>query len=150
MAAVDLLHVPYRGGAEAVTAVVSGEVSASFLPLSTALPQVRSGRLRPLALSTARRLSLLPEYPTLSEAGIAGYEFANWYGLLVPAKTPQETVAAIRKAAVAVLAKPEVGSRLAELGFVPVGDRPEEFGAYIKAEIERLGRLIRTFGLTAE
>jgi tripartite-type tricarboxylate transporter receptor subunit TctC len=150
MAGADLLHVPYRGGAEAVTAVVSGEASVSFLPLSTALPQVNQRRLRALAVSTAGRLPSLPAYPTIAEAGVAGYEFNNWYGILVPAKTPKEIIAAVHAAAVAALNKPDVGKRLNDLGFIPVGDQPEAFAAYIRSEIERLGKLIRAFNLTAE
>jgi tripartite-type tricarboxylate transporter receptor subunit TctC len=150
MAAANVMHVPYRGGAEAVTAVVSGETSVSFLPLSTALPQVRQGRLRPLAVSTVKRQASLPAYPTIAEAGVAGYEFNNWYGILVPAKTPREIIAAVHGAAVAALKRPEVAKRLDDLGFTAVGDQPEVFGAYIRSEIERLGRLIRAFNLTAE
>jgi tripartite-type tricarboxylate transporter receptor subunit TctC len=150
MAGANLLHVPYRGGAEAVTAVVSGEASVSFLPLSTALPQVNQRRLRALAVSTAGRLPSLPAYPTIAEAGVAGYEFNNWYGVLVPAKTPKEIIAAVHAAAVAALNKPDVGKRLNDLGFIPVGDQPEAFAAYVRSEIERLGKLIRAFNLTAE
>lgn len=150
MAGANVVHVPYRGGAEAVTAVVSGETSVSFLPIATALPQVRQGRLRALAVSTARRLPSLPEHPTVAESGVAGYDFNNWYGLMVPAKTPKETIAAIHGAAIAVLKKPEVSKRLGDLGYVPAGDSPEEFTAYVKSEVDRLGKLIRAFNLTAE
>jgi tripartite-type tricarboxylate transporter receptor subunit TctC len=150
MAGANLLHVPYRGGAEAVTAVVSGEVSVSFLPLSTALPQVRQGRLRALAVSTAGRIPALPAYPTVAESGIAGYEFNNWYGILVPAKTPKETIAAIHGAAIAALKKPDVTQRFADLGYIAVGGQPEAFAAYIRTEVDRLGKLIRAFNLTAE
>ena len=150
MAGAKLLHVPYRGGAEAVTAVVSGEASVSFLPLSTALPQVNQRRLRALAVSTARRLPALPAYPTIAESGVAGYEFSNWYGILVPAKTPKEIIAAVHAAAITALNKPEVSRRLNELGFIPVGDQPEAFAAHVRAEIERLGKLIRAFNLTAD
>jgi len=150
MTGANLLHVPYRGGAEAVTAVVSGETSVSFLPLSTALPQAKQGRLRALAVSTAKRQPSLPGQPTIAEAGVTGYEFNNWYGILVPAKTPKEIVTAVHSAAVAALKRPEVGKRLDDLGFTPVGDQPEVFGAYIRSEIDRLGKLIREFKLTAE
>lgn len=150
MASANVVHVPYRGGAEAVTAVVSGETSVSFLPISTALPQVHKGRLRALAVSTVRRLPQLPEYPTVAESGVAGYEFTNWYGLMVPAKTPRETIAAIHGAAVAVLKKPEVSKRLGDLGYVPAGDSSEEFAAYVRSEVVRLGKLIRAFNLTAD
>jgi tripartite-type tricarboxylate transporter receptor subunit TctC len=150
MAAVDIVHVPYRGGAEAVTAVVSGETSVSFLPLATALPQARQGRLRALAVSTAKRVPSLPEYPTLAEAGVPGYEFGTWYGVMAPAKTPKEIVSVLHAATVTALRNPEVARRLNDLGYVVVGDTPEVFGAYVKAEIERLGKLIRAYKLAVD
>jgi len=148
-AGVDLLHVPYRSGGEAITAVVTGEVSVYFAPLSTALPHVRQGRLRALAVTTARRLPLLPEYPTVIESGFPGYEAGNWYGLLVPAKTPKETITAIRGAALSALNRPEVGKRLSDLGYVTVGDQPEEFAAHIKSEIAKLAKILRGLRVTA-
>jgi tripartite-type tricarboxylate transporter receptor subunit TctC len=150
MAAINIVHVPYRGGAEAVTAVVAGETSVSFLPLATALPQVRQGRLRALAVSTAKRVPSSPEYPTVAEAGVTGYEFSNWYGLLAPAKTPKENILVIHAAAVAALRNPDAVRRLDDLGYVVVGDTPEAYGAYVKSEIERLGKLIRAFKLAVD
>ena len=148
-AGVDLLHVPYRSGGEAITAVVTGEVSVYFAPLSTALPHVRQGRLRALAVTTARRLPLLPEFPTVIESGFPGYEAGNWYGLLVPAKTPKETIATIRNAALSALNRPEVGKRLSDLGYVIIGDQPEEFAAHIKSEIAKLAKILRGLRVTA-
>jgi tripartite-type tricarboxylate transporter receptor subunit TctC len=133
-----------------VTAVVSGETSVSFLPLATALPQARQGRLRALAVSTAKRVPSLPEYPTLAEAGVPGYEFGTWYGVMAPAKTPKETVAVLHGAVVASLRNADVARRLNDLGYVIVGDTPEVFGAYVKSEIERLGKLIRAFKLAVD
>lgn len=150
MADANIVHVPYRGGAEAVTALISGETSVSFLPIATALPQAQQGRLRAIAVSTAKRLPNLDKVPTVAESAIGGYEFNNWYGLLVPAKTQKETVAAIYTATIAVLRRPDVNRRLIDLGYVPVGDSPDAFAAYIKSEIDRLGKLIRAFKLTAD
>ena len=149
-AGVNLLHVPYRAGGEALTAVLSGEVSIYFSPLATALPHVRQGRLRPLAVTAAKRVPVLPEYPTVAELGYPGYQSGNWYGLLVPAKTPKEIIAAIRAAAVTALNNETIGRRLADLGYVAIGDQPEEFAAHIKAEIESLGRILRESRITAE
>ena len=149
-AGVNLLHVPYRAGGEALTAVLSGEVSIYFSPLATALPHVRQGRLRPLAVTAAKRVPVLPEYPTVAELGYPGYQSGNWYGLLVPAKTPKEIIAAIRAAAVAALNNETIGRRLADLGYVAIGDQPEEFAAHIKAEIESLGKILRESRITAE
>lgn len=149
-AGVNLLHVPYRAGGEALTAVLSGETSVYFAPLAPALPHVRQGRLRPLAMTSARRVSLMPELPTVSESGYPGYESGNWYGLSVPSKTPKGTIAAIRDAAVSVLNNPNASKRLADLGYISVGSQPDEFAAHIRAEVERLGRIIRALNLAAD
>ena len=149
-AGVNLLHVPYRAGGEALTAVLSGEVSIYFAPLATALPHVRQGRLRPLAVTAAQRVPVLPDFPTVAELGYPGYQSGNWYGLLVPAKTPKEIIAAIRAAAVLALNNEIVGKRLADLGYLAIGDQPAEFAAHIKAEIESLGRILRDARITAE
>jgi tripartite-type tricarboxylate transporter receptor subunit TctC len=150
MAGINIVHVPYRGGAEAVTAVVSGETSVSFLPLATALPQVRQGRLRALAVSTAKRVPSFPEYPTLAEAGVPGYEFGTWYGVMAPAKTSKEIIAVLHGAIVTALRNPDVARRLTDLGYIVVGDSPETFGVYVKSEIERLGKLIRAYKLAVD
>ncbi len=150
MAGINIVHVPYRGGAEAVTAVVSGETSVSFLPLATALPQVRQGRLRALAVSTAKRVPSLPEYPTVGEAGVSGYEFGTWYGVMAPVKTPREIVTVLHAATVSALRNPDVARRLSDLGYIVVGDAPEVFGAYVKTEIDRLGKLIRAYKLAVD
>lgn len=150
MAGLDIVHVPYRGGGEAVTAIVSGETSVSFLPLATALPQTRQGRLRALAVSTAKRVPSLPEYPTLAEAGVPGYEFGTWYGVMAPARTPREIIAVLHAATVTALRNPEVLRRLNDQGYITVGDTPEVFQAYVKAEVERLGKLIRAYKLAVD
>ncbi len=150
MAGLNIVHVPYRGGAEAVTAVVSGETSVSFLSLATALPQARQGRLRALAVSTAKRVPSFPEYPTLAEAGVPGYEFGTWYGVMAPAKTPREIVGVLHGAVVASLRSADVARRLTDLGYIVVGDTPEVFGPYVKSEIERLGKLIRAYKLAVD
>ncbi len=145
-AGVNMLHVPYVGGGPALTAVISGETSVYVAPLSTALPQIRQGRLRPLGLSAAKRLSLLPDYPTIAET-VPGYEFNAWAGLLVPARTSEQTVATIRSAVVSALNKPDVGKRLSDLGYVVIADQPGELAAHIKSEIEKMAKLIRAIGL---
>ncbi len=143
-AGVDLLHVPYRSGGEALTSVLAGETSVYFSPFAVALPHIKSGKVRPLAVTSAKRSSLLPDYPTVDESGYRGYEAGNWYGIMAPAKTPKETIAVIRDAALSALHKnPTVAKRLAELGYIPVGDQPEEFAAHIKAKIEKLGKVLR-------
>ncbi len=141
---MDLMHVPYKGGPPAVTAVVSGEADVYFAPLAAALPHIKQGRLRPLAVSTARRLAFAPEYPTLAEAGVAGYEFACWYGIVVPtrhaARDRDDDPWRGRQGTCRI---PAVQKRLGDMGFVPIGDRPEEFGAYIKSQIESFRPIVK-------
>jgi tripartite-type tricarboxylate transporter receptor subunit TctC len=148
-AGIDLLHVPYRAGGEALTSVLSGETSVYFSPLAVALPHVRAGKLRALAVTSRKRLSLLPETPAVAESGYPGYEAGNWYGLMVPAKTPRETITVIRNAAISSLQSPAMSKRLTDLGYVAVGDQPDEFAAYIKAQIAALAKVIRETGVTA-
>lgn len=149
-AGVNMVHVPYKGGGPSLNSIVAGETAVYFSPLAVALPHIRQGRLRALAMTTAKRVSLMPELPTVAESGYPGYEFANWYGLLAPVKTPKETIAMIRAAVVAVLNMPDVSKRLGNLSYVPIGDEPEEFGAYIKSEVEKLAKLVSKLNLTAE
>jgi tripartite-type tricarboxylate transporter receptor subunit TctC len=149
-AGVKMLHVPYRGGGPAMTALIAGETAVYFAPLAAALPHVKTGRLRALAVTTGKRVPLIPDLPTVAEAGVAGYETARWYGLLVPVKTPREIIETLRDAAVSVVNNPAVNKRLDEAGYLTIGDRPEEFSVHLKAEIDRLGKIIRNLGLTAD
>lgn len=150
LAGIDLVHVPYRGGGEAITAVISGETPLYFAPLSTGLPPVRAGRLRALAVTSATRLSFMPELPTVAESGYPGFESGFWFGLIVPARTRNETIAAIHQATVAVLHRAEVIKRMQDIVFTTVGDQPDQFAAFIKSEIEKWGEVIRATGLTAD
>ena len=150
MAGVNMLEVPYRGGAPAQNAVIAGEVSVYFAPIATALPFVREGRLRALAVGTAKRVPLLPEYPTVAESGYPDYESSNWHGLVVPAKTPKEMIAVLHAAAIAALKQPNINKRMLDLGLTPIGDQPEEFAEFIKADIEKWRKIVRQKGLTAD
>jgi tripartite-type tricarboxylate transporter receptor subunit TctC len=150
MAGIDLVHVPYRGGGEAVTAIMTGEVPVYFSPLATSLPLVQGGRLRALAVTTTRRLPGLPDYPTVAELGYPGYEAGNWYGLVVPAKTPRDAIASLRNAMVAALKYPAVSKRMDDLGYVAIGNQPEEFAAYIKSEIGKLAKILKQVGAKPE
>ena len=142
-AGITMMHVPYKGGPPAITAAVSGEISVYFSPLSAALPMVRQGRLNALAVTTGKRLEQLPNAPTMAEAGTAGYQFTCWYGPMAPAATPAKTVAAAHAAVVKVLAHPGTKKRLADLGFIAVGDRPQDFTAHVKAQVEALWPIVR-------
>jgi len=147
---VNMVEMPYKGGGPALTAVVSGEVSVYFAPVATALPFVRDGRLRGLAVGSGTRIPMLSGYPTVAESGFPGYEASNWHGLVVPAKTPKEAIAALRAAALAALHRPDINKRMLDLGLTPVGDQPEEFAAFLKADIEKWRKLVRQKGLTVE
>lgn len=149
-AGIDVLHVPYRAGAEALTSVVAGETTVYFAPLAATLPFIRQNRLRALAVTSTKRLPLLPQYPTVAELGYPDYESGFWHGLLLPARTPREIVTTLRSAAVGVLNQPAVAQRLVDLGYVSYGTQPEEFAAYLKAEIAKLGRILRGLKVTAD
>ena len=125
-------------------------MSVYFAPIATALPFVKERRLRALAVGTAKRLPMLPEYPTVAESGYPDYEASNWHGLVVPAKTPKEIIAVLHAAALAALKKPEISKRMLELGFTPVGDQPEEFAAFIRADIEKWRKIVQQKGITAD
>ena len=142
-ARIDLLHVPYRSGGEAITAVISGQVSVYFAPLAAALGHIRQGRLRPLAVTSPKRVDVLPASPTVEESGFPGYRAGNWYGLAVAAKTPTEIIAAIRGAALNALQSAETGKALIDLGYVLIGDEPEQFAAHINAEVDKLAKILR-------
>jgi tripartite-type tricarboxylate transporter receptor subunit TctC len=148
-AGVNLVHVPYRGGGEAITAIMTGEVPVYFSPMATSLPLVRQGRLRGLAVTTLKRLPGL-DYPTVAESGYPGYEAGNWYGLVVPVKTPREAIVALRNAVVAALKNPSVAKRMDDLGYVASGNTPEEFAVHIKSEIEKLAKILRQVGAKPE
>jgi len=142
-AGVDLLHVPYRSGGEAIIGVVTGEVPLYFAPLATALPQVQHGKLRALAVTTLKRMPMLPDYPTVAESGYPGFQAGNWYGLLVPAKTPKDIITTVRAAAVSALNNPAVNKRMTDLGYVIIADQPEEFAAHIRSEIASLAKILK-------
>jgi tripartite-type tricarboxylate transporter receptor subunit TctC len=115
-----------------------------FSSVVAILPHVKDGKLRALAVSSTERLPLMPDLPTIAEAGVPGYQSSSWYGILAPAGTPPDVVAKLNGALVKVVARPDVREALAKEGANPVGDSPEAFGAFIKAEKDRLGELIRT------
>jgi tripartite-type tricarboxylate transporter receptor subunit TctC len=149
-AGIDLRHVPYKGGGESLTSIVSGETIVYFSPLPVALPHIRSGRLRALAVTSNKRQPSVANVPTVAESGWPKYEFNLWDGLLVPAKTPKETVGTIHGLVVAALKSPEVAKRLQEMSSTPIGNQPEEWGAFLKSEVESIARLVKKLNLKAE
>ncbi|HYZ31113.1 MAG TPA: tripartite tricarboxylate transporter substrate binding protein [Crenalkalicoccus sp.] len=149
-AGIDIQHVPYRGDSPAMTDVVAGRVSMMFATAVAAMPHIRSGALRPLGIATDHRSDALPEVPTFIEQGMAGFEAASWGGVLAPAGTPEPILRRYHAELVRVLAMPEVRERLAGLGAEIVGNSPEEFAAFIRAEIGKWGEAVRASGATAE
>jgi tripartite-type tricarboxylate transporter receptor subunit TctC len=141
------VHVPYKGGAPAMTALLSGEVQLIFASPPTAQVQVKAGKVRPLAVTTAKRSLVLPELPTLAESGLPGYETDNWYGVVVPAKTPRAVVERLNKELVHALNVPEVKDALLRNGLESAPGTPEAFGAYIKSEYRKWGKLIAEAGI---
>jgi tripartite-type tricarboxylate transporter receptor subunit TctC len=149
MAGVDLLHVPYKGTGQAVTDLVAGHVNLMFAPAQTVMPYVREGRLRALALTGSKRSETLPDLPTVAESGLPGYEAVGWFGLLVPAATPQATVTKISADANRVLAEREVREKMLGLGADPSGDTPEEFARFIRNDQAKWSKLMKEAGIAA-
>jgi tripartite-type tricarboxylate transporter receptor subunit TctC len=145
MAAVNLVHVPYRGSAPALTDLVGGQVQVMFDALISTRPHIQSGKLRPLAVTTAARSQVLAEVPTIAET-VPGYEATIWYGVGVPQGTPADVVGRLNREFNAGLASAKIKSQLAELGSTPIAGSPSEFGAFVKSEIEKWERVITLSG----
>ena len=150
MAKVKILAVPYKGTAPAGIALLAGEVQLTYSSIPTVLPYVRSGRLRALGVGNAQRVPSLPEFPTISESGLPGYEAYAWGGMLGPAGMPKDIVARLNKEIVASIRTKEVSDQLLKEGTVPTPSTPEEFGAYIKAEIDKWGAVVRMANIKGE
>jgi tripartite-type tricarboxylate transporter receptor subunit TctC len=149
VAGVKVVHVPYKGGGPAVIDALSGQVESMMSLISTGAPHVKSGRLRGLGISSARRSPILPEVPTIAEGGYPGYEASGWLGLLAPAKTPDAVVQRLYRETTAVLKLAEVSKQLEANGLDPAPSDPQAFHAYMKAELAKWTKVIRTAGLRA-
>jgi tripartite-type tricarboxylate transporter receptor subunit TctC len=147
---IDIVHVPYKGATPGMTDLLGGQVTMSFQTALSAIPYLQSGKLGVIAVAAHRRMALLPNVPTMAEAGLADFEVSSWNGLFAPAKTSPEIVARLHQATVKALALPEVREKLAAQGAEAVGNTPEEFRAYIKSEIDKWGRVIRESGAKVE
>jgi tripartite-type tricarboxylate transporter receptor subunit TctC len=150
LAGADIVHVPYKGAGPAMVDVLSGQVQLYFATMPAAMPHVKRGKLAPVAVTSARRSQALPDLPTIAESGVPGYEASTWYGVLAPAHMPSAVVARLHGDIVKILADAALHARLADQGFDPVGSSPEEFGAYIKSEILKWGKVIRDAGIRPE
>lgn len=147
-AGIDLLFVPYKGNAAALTDLLGGQVQVMFNTVTVSLPHVRSGKLRALASAGANRSRLAPDLPTVSEAGVPGFGFNGWYGFVAPAKTPRPVIMQLNKAMVKIVRSPEITERLSAMGNEPVGSTPEAFDRLIREEIPKWAKVIKDAKIT--
>ncbi len=146
----EMVHVPYRGSGPAVTDLMAGTIQVMFDSMPSSAGAVREGRLRALAVTTAKRVPAFPDLPTVAEAGVPDYEIATWYGIWAPARTPAAIISRLQGAVAKVVARPETRERMATLGADPVADTPEHFAAFTRSEFDRWGRLVRDAKITAD
>lgn len=144
---IDMVHVPYKGVTQAMVAMISGEVDEVVMPITTALPQIRAGKVRALAVLTDKRLAALPDVPTGIEAGVPGFTMPLWYGMFAPAETPRDIVSRLSRELLGVLETPDVRKQLTALGVEPWPGTPEQLRELLRAEIERYGQVVRAAGL---
>jgi tripartite-type tricarboxylate transporter receptor subunit TctC len=137
MAGIKLVHVPYPGSAQALTDVVTGRIQLWFAPASAVVQQIAEGKLKALAVTTAKRASIAPDVPTMAEAGLPGYDLGLWFGLLAPAGTPKPIIASLARIADGALKSPDVAEPLRKIGVDPVGGTPEDFARYIDGEVKK-------------
>lgn len=149
-AKLKMLHVPYKGGAPAVNAVMSGETQLTFNVITGPLPHVKTGKLRALAVSSAKRAEVAPEIPTVAESGLPGFEVFAWYNMFAPAGTPRSIVDRLNTELNRMLQQPDVRARFRTLGVTPRGGTPEELGTLLKTEIARYAKLVKETGITVE
>jgi tripartite-type tricarboxylate transporter receptor subunit TctC len=150
MAGVKLVHVPYKGGGPAMSDLVGGQVNLIFATTASSIPHLKSGRIKGIAVTTAKRSALLPDLPTISESGLAGFDANNWYGLVVPAKTPRAIIDQLNAEVTKILAMPDVKTILFNQGLDPAPGTPEQFGAYIKSERAKWAKVIKESGAKPE
>jgi tripartite-type tricarboxylate transporter receptor subunit TctC len=147
---IDAVHVPYKGTPEALTDTMAGRVTYFFSPISAALPQIRDGKLVPLAVSSAQRSSLLKDVPTLTESGLPGFDYNLWVGLFAPASLPPDLVDRIAKDVQRALASPEIRDRLANLGAEPMPMTPADFRAFVRAEVDTSAKIVKAAGIKVQ
>ena len=149
MAKVDMVHVPYKGGAPAMIDLIAGQIQLIFSSPPTAVPQVKAGRIRALAVTTARRSAVLPDLPTIAESGLPGFETDNWYGIVVAKKTPRAIVDRLNAEFGRILNMPDIKEGLLRQGLEAAPGTPDAFGAYMKSEFNKWAKVIADAGLTA-
>ena len=147
MAKIKLTEINYKGTPQSITALISGESSVGFPATSSVLPHVKAGKLRALAVTSAQRSSMAPNIPTLSEAGVPGFNVSSWYGLVVPAGTPKAVIARLHDAVVVAIRSPEVRKRFDATDLDLVGSTPEKFGAFMRSEVAKWAKVIKESGM---
>ncbi|MGH8634997.1 MAG: tripartite tricarboxylate transporter substrate binding protein [Burkholderiales bacterium] len=150
MASLKMVHIPYKGTAPAMIDMLAGQVATMAATVLTGMPHIRSGRLRPLGITSSARSSVAPDIPTIAEAGLPGYESVQWYGMLAPAKTSRDIVTRLHAEATRVLQQTEIKARLASDGADTVGSSPEEFARYIQSELVKWAKVARDAGIQPE
>ena len=146
MASINITHVPYKGAPQAVTDVLGGNMHMMLNSIPPVIPHVKAGRLRLLGVSSAKRSPQLPDVPTISEAGVPGYDVSTWFGMLAPAQTPPAIVARVNSTIAAVVHAAETKALFEKLGYDAVGSTPQEFAAYLRTEYEKTGKLVKLIG----
>lgn len=146
----NIVHIPYKGGGPALTAIASNEVTIMFAALPSATPFVLSKRIKPIVVTSPKRAAALPDVPTVAEAGVAGLQVMEWYGVLAPATTPASIVNKLRDEIVKIIRKPEVAARFVELGADPVGNTPAEFARQIESDIIMWAKVVKEAGIRAD
>ena len=150
MAGVDLVHVPYKGSGQAMVDLISGQVPMAFDQITSSLPHVESGKLRALAVTSARRFDSVPRLPTVAEAGVPGYEAISWNGIAAPAGVATAILSRVQVDTARVLQQPDIRERFAKDGIEPVGSTPEQFAAHIRSEREKWGKVVRAANIQAQ
>jgi tripartite-type tricarboxylate transporter receptor subunit TctC len=150
MAGVKMVHVPYKGGAPAMLDLVGGQVQLVFSTVSTAIGSIQAGKIRALGMTGNQRFERMPNIPTISEAGLKGFEVNNWYGLFAPAGTPKEIITRLNAETVKALAMPDVKTRLLDAGIIAVSSTPEAFASYIQSETKKWAKVVRDAKITVE
>lgn len=150
LAGVRMVHIPYKGSGPAMADTLGGQTAATFDSMQASIPHIKTNRLRPLAITAARRSPAIPDLPTIAEAGVPGAEAGTWYGMLAPASTPRAIVVKLNAEVIRALALPDVRERLAAVGVDPIGNTPEQFAEEIKSDIVKWGKTIRVANVRAD
>lgn len=149
MTGIKMIHVPYKGAGPAAIDLIAGQIPIYFMNALSVVPHIRSNRVRPLGATSAKRFAALPDVPTIAEAGVPGYEYTNWYGILAPGGTPAPVLAKLQTEISRILNLPELRDRLANEGAVVVASTPAEFAAFLRVEMEKAAKIVKASGMTA-